>query len=91
MEYRCAERSPVIEQVELWNGTQKYGEFETKDYCSGGIFVKDCQNKVDTHSASSLTVKFCHNLNLSYQASHYAVVVHKTDNGLGLKWSHKQY
>jgi hypothetical protein len=91
MEYRYAERSPAIERVELWNGKEKDGEFGTKDFCSGGVFVTNCQNKVDTHTTSFLTVKFCHNPNLSYQASHHAVVVHKTDNGLGLKWSHRQY
>jgi hypothetical protein len=89
MEHRYAERSQVNERVELWNGKEKYGEFETDNMCSGGLFVKNCQNEIGIIGSKSLTVKFCHNPNLSYQASHDALVAHKTKNGVGFKWAHK--
>jgi len=89
MDNRYAERSVISERVELWNGKEKYGEFETKNHCSGGIFVENCRNKMGTFSARTLTVKFCYNPNLSYQASYAALIVHETNNGIGLKWSHK--
>ncbi|MFT4807265.1 MAG: hypothetical protein ACI9LX_000582 [Paraglaciecola sp.] len=89
MNNRFTERSRVNERVELWNGKEKYGEFETENMCSGGIFVTKCQHQIITLGPKSLTVKFCRNPNLSYQASHDAVVVHKTNNGAGFKWVHR--
>jgi hypothetical protein len=89
MEYRYAERSQVNERVELWSGKEKYGEYESENMCSGGIFVKKCQNKIDSLNPKSLTVKFCRNPNISYQASHDVVVVHKTTEGVGFKWIHR--
>jgi hypothetical protein len=88
MEHRYDQRSQVNEPVELWNGEEKYSEFEIENICSGGIFVKNCLTKVDTLAAKTLTIKFSYNPNLSYQASHQAILVHKTNNGIGFKWPH---
>jgi hypothetical protein len=89
MQHRFTERSQINEPVELWSGKDKYGKFETDNMCSGGIFVKKCQNKISSLSAKPLTILFCSNPNLSYQASHAAIVVHKTNNGVGFKWVHR--
>lgn len=89
MEHRYAKRTPVNEQVELWNGREKYGEFETENMCSGGIFVKNCQNKIGR--IKYVTIKFSRNPNLSFKASRDALVVHKTDNGVGFKWPPAQH
>ncbi|MFT4939294.1 MAG: hypothetical protein ACI88A_002334 [Paraglaciecola sp.] len=84
MEHRYTGRETVNEHVELWNGIEKYGDFEAENMCSGGIFVKDCQNKIG--STKSVTITFSCNPNLSYKASHDAIVVHKVNNGVGFKW-----
>jgi hypothetical protein len=89
MNNRFNERSKVNERVELSRGKEKYGEFETANMCSGGIFIKKCQNQINILGSSSVTIKFCHNPNLSYQSSHDAIVVHKTNNGVGFKWIHR--
>ena len=85
MENRYVEREPVNERVELWNGHKKYGDFESENMCPGGIFVKNCQLEIS--GVKSLTIKFSCNPNLSYVASHDAVVVHKTHNGVGFRWT----
>ncbi|MFT5676515.1 MAG: hypothetical protein ACI808_002460 [Paraglaciecola sp.] len=89
MENRYAERSQTNERVELWKGKEKYGEFETENMCSGGIFVKNCQNRIG--NIKSVTIKFNRNPNLSFKASHDAVVVHKTKHGVGFKWNPAQH
>jgi hypothetical protein len=89
MNSRSNERSKVNERVELSRGKEKYGEFETKNMCSGGIFIKKCQNQTIILGSASVTIKFCHNPNLSYQSSHDAIVVHKAKNGVGFKWIHR--
>lgn len=89
MNNRFTERSKVNERVELSRGKEKYGEFEAENMCSGGIFVKKCQNQVIIFGSTSVTIKFCYNPNLSYQSSHDAIVVHRNNNGVGFKWIHR--
>jgi hypothetical protein len=89
MEHRYATRTRVYEHVELWNRRESYGEFETENMGSGGIFVKNCQDKIG--SIKFVTIKFSHNPNLSFKASHDAIVVHKTDRGVGFKWVSTQH
>jgi hypothetical protein len=89
MEHRYIERAQVNERVELWNDKYLYGEFETENWCSGGVFIKGCQNIVGNFNSKLFMVKFCSNPNLSYIASHNAVLVHKNDKGIGFKWSLK--
>ncbi len=89
MNNRFNESSKANERVELSCGEEKYGEFETENMCSGGIFIKKCQSQIIILESTSVTIKFCHNPNLSYQSSHDAIVVHKTNNGVGFKWIHR--
>jgi hypothetical protein len=91
MEYRYAVRSRVFERVEIWDGQKKYGDFETENWCSGGIFVSSCHNQIDCFGGKYFTIKCSLNPNLSYQASYSAIAVHKTNAGIGFKWSHRQY
>lgn len=89
MEHRYVARTPVNERVELWNGYEKCGEFESENMCSGGIFIKNCQNEIGR--AKTVTITFSCNPNLSYKASHEALVVHKAHNGVGFRWVSAQH
>ncbi|WP_297821165.1 hypothetical protein [uncultured Paraglaciecola sp.] len=89
MEHRYESRQSVHEIVELWNGNTKYGNFETDNLCSGGIFIKNCQNKIG--NSKHLTIKFKNNPNLSYHASRCGLVVHKNTMGIGLMWTHLKH
>jgi len=86
VEHRYASRQSVHELVELWNGNTRYGNFEIDNLCSGGIFIKNCQDKID--NSKCLTVKFKNNPNLSYDASRFGLVIHKNTMGIGLMWTH---
>ena len=87
MEHRYGKRQSVREHVELWNGEIKYGEFDTANLSSGGIFIEDCQQ--DVGNQHCLTIKFSKNPNLSYQASRRALIVHKNKKGVGLMWTYR--
>ena len=89
MEHRYESRQSVHEIVELWNGNTKYGNFETDNLCSGGIFIRNCQNKIG--NSKHLTVKFKNNPNLSYDVSRFGLVVHKSTLGIGLMWTHLKH
>lgn len=91
MEHRYADRSQVNEHVEIWDDKELCGEFETENLCPGGVFIKDCQNILGASNSKVFIVKFCCNPNLSYTASHNAVLVHKNDKGVGFKWSLRGY
>jgi hypothetical protein len=91
MEHRYAVRSQVVELVEIWDGQKKYGVFETENWCSGGIFVKNCHTEIDYFGGKYLEIKCFLNPNLSYQASYSVIAVHKTNTGIGFRWSHRQY
>jgi hypothetical protein len=86
VEHRYGKRQSLRERVELWNGEMKYGEFDTANFSSGGIFIEDCQQDVGKHQC--LTIKFTKNPNLSYQASRRAIIVHKNRKGVGIKWTY---
>jgi hypothetical protein len=85
VEYRYGKRQSVREHVELWNGEIKFGEFDTANLSSGGVFIEDCQQNIGKQHC--LTIKFSKNPNLSYQASRRARIVHKNRKGVGLMWT----
>ena len=86
MEQRYGNRQSVREHVELWDGERKYGEFETANISSSGIFIEGCQREIG--SQRCLTIKFAKNPNLSYQSSRSALVVHRSRTGVGLMCIH---
>lgn len=87
MDNRYAKRSDVNERVELWNGTENYGEFNLSNLSTSGAFVQNSESKLCELSHKPLKIVFCNNPNTSFQKTFNAVIVREAHDGIGVKWT----
>lgn len=86
LEHRIGRRKKVKGLVELWQDDNRRGVFELANIGSGGLFLKSRQTAFNEGETFTIKSKIGNPVGLK---GHYlkAMVVHRTDNGIGLMWA----
>ena len=86
MEHRLGKRFPLHLQVEIWQAGKFHGKFVSRDVSHGGIFLKECDTRLQPGEFVYLKVR----THLGQRPQEYlmkAMAVHCSDGGIGFMWA----